>query len=56
MPLAPNQQVFEYRIVRVLGRGAFGTVYLTHDTLLDCLFAEPVVSLQALLSRGDLLA
>ena len=27
MPLAPNQQLFEYRIVRVLGWGAFGVVY-----------------------------
>jgi hypothetical protein len=27
MPLAPNQELFEYRIVRVLGQGAFGTVY-----------------------------
>jgi len=35
MPLAPNQQLFEYRIMRVLGQGAFGTVYLAHDTLLD---------------------
>ena len=35
MPLTPNQQLFEYRIERVLGRGAFGTVYLAHDTLLD---------------------
>jgi len=25
----------EYRIVRILGQGAFGTVYLAHDTLLD---------------------
>jgi len=35
MPLAPNQQLFEYRIERILGRGAFGTVYLARDTLLD---------------------
>ena len=35
MPLTTNQQLFEYRIERILGRGAFGTVYLAHDTLLD---------------------
>jgi serine/threonine protein kinase len=35
MSLAPNQQISEYHIVRVLGQGAFGTVYLAHDTLLD---------------------
>ncbi len=35
MPLALNQQLFEYRIMRILGQGAFGTVYLAHDTLLD---------------------
>ena len=35
MPLAPNQQLFEYRIERILGQGAFGTVYLARDTLLD---------------------
>ena len=34
MPLAPDQQLFEYCIERVLGQGAFGTVYLAHDTLL----------------------
>jgi len=35
MSLTPNQQLFEYRVVRVLGQGAFGTVYRAHDTLLD---------------------
>jgi serine/threonine-protein kinase len=35
MPLTPNQQLFEYRIERVLGRGAFGVVYLAQDTLLE---------------------
>ena len=35
MPLAPNQRLFEYRIERVLGQGAFGTVYLAHDELLE---------------------
>jgi len=33
MPLIPNQQLFEYQIIRRLGQGAFGTVYLAHDTL-----------------------
>jgi len=35
MPLVPDQKLFEYRIVRVLGQGAFGIVYLAHDTQLD---------------------
>jgi len=35
MALSPNQQLFEYRIQSVLGRGAFGTVCLAHDTVLD---------------------
>jgi serine/threonine protein kinase len=35
MPLTSNQQLFEYRIVGVLGQGAFGVVYLAYDTLLD---------------------
>ena len=39
MPLAANQQLYEYRIARVLGQGGFGTVYLAHDTLLDRLVA-----------------
>jgi serine/threonine protein kinase/Tfp pilus assembly protein PilF len=35
MPLMPNQQLSEFRIIRILGQGAFGTIYLAHDTLLD---------------------
>jgi serine/threonine protein kinase len=35
MPLSPGHAVFEYRITRTLGQGAFGTVYLAQDTLLD---------------------
>ena len=35
MPLSPGDTLFEYRITRALGQGAFGTVYLAQDTLLD---------------------
>ena len=35
MPLSPGETLFEYRITRTLGQGAFGTVYLAQDTLLD---------------------
>jgi serine/threonine protein kinase len=37
--LAAEQQLFEYRIVRPLGQGAFDIVYLAHNTLLDRLVA-----------------
>jgi serine/threonine protein kinase len=35
MPLTPGDSLFEYRITRALGQGAFGTVYPAQDTLLD---------------------
>ena len=35
MPLSPGNTLYEYRITRTLGQGAFGTVYLAQDTLLD---------------------
>lgn|GEM_PF-2977029 len=35
MPLAPGDTLFEYPITRALGQGAFGTVYLAQDTLLE---------------------
>ncbi len=34
MPLSPEQQLEEYRVIRPIGQGSFGTVYLAHDTLL----------------------
>jgi serine/threonine protein kinase len=35
VPLSPNQQLYEYRVVRRPGQGGFGAVYLAQDTLLD---------------------
>lgn len=34
MPLSPGQQLDEFRIVRRLGAGPLGVVYLAEDTLL----------------------
>ena len=47
MPLSSGQQLFEYRVVRVLGQGAFGIVYLAHDTMLDRLVAIKELTLSA---------
>ena len=35
MPLTPGDTLFEYHITRALGQGAFGTVYLAQDTVLN---------------------
>ncbi len=35
MSLTPNQQLDEFRIIRRLGEGGFGAVYLAQDTLLN---------------------
>ncbi len=47
MPLIPGQQLFEYRIERVLGEGAFGIVYLAHDTSLERPVAIKVLNMRA---------
>ncbi|MBM2850371.1 MAG: serine/threonine protein kinase, partial [Anaerolineales bacterium] len=35
MPLSPNQPLDEFKIIRRLGAGGFGAVYLAQDTLLN---------------------
>ena len=44
MPLAPNWQLFEYRVVRILGQGAFGVGCLHRGlSLMECLVLWLVV-------------
>ena len=35
MPLSPNQPLDEFKIIRRLGAGGFGAVYLAQDMLLN---------------------
>jgi formylglycine-generating enzyme required for sulfatase activity len=41
---APPDEFDEYRLIRLIGRGASGLVYLAHDTLLDRLVAVKFIT------------
>ena len=46
--LTPGQKIFEYEIIKVLGRGGFAAVYQAHDRMLD----RQVAIKQLLLDRA----
>ncbi|HEU4409662.1 MAG TPA: hypothetical protein VFS43_30690 [Polyangiaceae bacterium] len=48
---APPERVEEYELLRPIGRGAMGRVYLAHDRLLDRLVAIKFVA-RAVLTHG----